>query len=379
MWSKVFGATLTWKFVVFLVTCTLTDVGGLSYDLVTDWPLGVQDNGDLPFFVGQVSGVALTADESEVVLFHRADRQWGGGTFDYMNRVRESYRTPIPSNTLVWVDRKTGRVKKQDGRNLFYLPHGITIDKQGYIWITDVGSHQMYKLGPDLRVVLTLGKKFHPGSDDEHFCKPTDVAVQNDGHFFVGDGYCNSRIMEFDREGKLVKSMSLSKSPNVGVWNGRPRIPPPATMMVVHSIALDERNNLLYVADRENGRAVVFDSVTGGYKKVIDVPNKGTLYTVRYSEQQGGLVHFVTGPRGYVTEGVGYTYSVKDDAFVCSWSKPGGFSRAHAMTVSKDNQDIFVVEIGPNRAWKFSQSDKGKNEGEEDEDQFFERLLSDLW
>jgi len=376
--SKVLRVNWTWKFVVLLAACTQTNVAGLSYDLITDWPLGVQGNGALPFFAGQVSGVALTADDREVVLFHRADRHWGDGTFDYMNRLRQSYRTPIPSNTLVWVDRKTGKVKKQGGGNLFYLPHGITIDKKGYIWITDVGSHQMYKLDPNLKVVLTLGQKFEPGSDDEHFCKPTDVAVQDNGHFFVGDGYCNSRVMHFNSEGKLVKKISLSESPN------NRRLGTPSTMNIVHSVSLDQHNNVLYVADRENGRALVFDSVTGRYKKVIEVPNNGALYTLRYNEQHGGYVHIVTGPRGYVSEGVGYTYSVKDGAFVSTWSKPGGFNLAHAMAVSKDDKDLFVVEIGPNRAWKFSQraEEQDENDGEaedEDEDEFFEKLLSEIW
>jgi hypothetical protein len=48
-----------------------------------------------------------------------------------------------------------------------------------------------------------------PGSDEKHFCQPTDVAVsENTGFFFVADGYCNSRILKFDRKGKLVKVIS---------------------------------------------------------------------------------------------------------------------------------------------------------------------------
>ena len=64
-------------------------------------------------------------------------------------------------------------------------------------------------------------------------------------------------------------------------------VPPPRSMFIVHSIDLDLANNLLYVADRENGRVLVFDSVTGVYKNVIRAPNKGAIYTVRYRKDEG--------------------------------------------------------------------------------------------
>lgn len=51
---------------------------------------------------------------------------------------------------------------------------------------------------------LTLGKEFSPGTSNDHFCKPTDVAVSQSGVFFVADGYCNSRIMKFDKDGKFL-------------------------------------------------------------------------------------------------------------------------------------------------------------------------------
>lgn len=49
-----------------------------------------------------------------------------------------------------------------------------------------------------------MGEKFIPGSDQGHFCKPTGVAVTVDGSIYVADGYCNNRIMKFDRNGKFV-------------------------------------------------------------------------------------------------------------------------------------------------------------------------------
>lgn len=57
---------------------------------------------------------------------------------------------------------------------------------------------------------MKLGEHLQPGSDKKHFCKPTDVAVANNGHFFVADGYCNSRIMKFDENGKFLTEFGHS-------------------------------------------------------------------------------------------------------------------------------------------------------------------------
>jgi peptidylamidoglycolate lyase len=88
---------------------------------------------------------------------------------------------------------------------------------------------------------LTLGEPFVPGSDSSHFCKPTDVAVSNDGlNIYVADGYCNSRIVKFDSNGKFVKQYQMP----IG---GK-------ALIIPHSLVLIESLNLLCVADRQNRR-----------------------------------------------------------------------------------------------------------------------------
>lgn len=73
------------------------------------------------------------------------------------------------------------------GSGVFYLPHGLTVDDRGTPWVTDVARHQVFKMLPD--TIKTLGTTFVPGNDDFHFCKPTDIAVDNAlGHFYVSDG-----------------------------------------------------------------------------------------------------------------------------------------------------------------------------------------------
>ena len=80
---------------------------------------------------------------------------------------------------------------------------------------------------------LTLGVKLIPGNDRRHFCKPTDVAVMTDGTFFVADGYCNSRVIRFDPDGKFQKQWGQSSA-------GSGLTPPPLAFLVPHGLAVAE-------------------------------------------------------------------------------------------------------------------------------------------
>lgn len=86
------------------------------------------------------------------------------------------------------------------------MPHGLSADAEGNYWVTDVARHQVIKLDSEFKPLLELGEKMVPGSDQAHFCKPTDVAVSKSGEVFVADGYCNGRIMKFNAEGKFITS-----------------------------------------------------------------------------------------------------------------------------------------------------------------------------
>lgn len=109
------------------------------------------------------------------------------------------------------MDTKSSKIIAEHGSNLFYMPHGLTIDADGNYWLTDVGTHQVIKMDKGFKPTLVLGEKLVPGNDTKHFCKPTDVAVAKSGEFFVADGYCNSRIMKFTKDGEFVISFG---SPN---------------------------------------------------------------------------------------------------------------------------------------------------------------------
>ena len=63
---------------------------------------------------------------------------------------------------------------------------------------------------------MVLGVAFESGTDEKHFCKPTDVAVsERTGDFFVADGYCNKRILKFSSDGQLKQIISKY---NISVW-----------------------------------------------------------------------------------------------------------------------------------------------------------------
>ena len=95
-----------------------------------------------------------------------------------------------------------GNEKKIKEFNIIPQIINLDLDNNGNnIWITDVGLHQVIKYDSNGKELMVLGKEFEPGSDSYSFNLPTDVAVANDGSFYVSDGYGNSRIIKFSKDG----------------------------------------------------------------------------------------------------------------------------------------------------------------------------------
>ena len=110
-------------------------------------------------------------------------------SFSNTDRYTQRGEGPIKSPTLLVTD-PTGKVIHKWGKSLFYLPHGLSIDMAGIIWMTDVARHQIFKLSSiKKKGPLALGEEFVPGSDEKHFCKP--AAVLSDpkrNRIYVADG-----------------------------------------------------------------------------------------------------------------------------------------------------------------------------------------------
>ena len=102
-------------------------------------------------------------------------------TFDMNNVYNKRGGQPIANDTVLCLDPNTGKVMKSWGKNRFYLPHGISVDPQGNVWLTDVALHQVFRFKKDQfdEPDLTLGEPFVPGNDEKHFCKPTVSVISS--------------------------------------------------------------------------------------------------------------------------------------------------------------------------------------------------------
>lgn len=170
-----------------------------SHRTDTSWP-------DAGVKYGAVAGVSLDR-RGNVLIFHRADRVWTENTFDLYNTFQEKSLGTIKINTILAIDRKTGQLSYGFGKDLFYMPHGLTVDDENNVWVTDVALHQVMKLNRDIAgdaPLMVLGTKFVSGNSKTSFCKPTSVAVLPNGDFFVADGYCNARIIKYNRVGERI-------------------------------------------------------------------------------------------------------------------------------------------------------------------------------
>ncbi|CAG0915129.1 unnamed protein product, partial [Notodromas monacha] len=289
--------------------------------------------------------------------------------------VRRYSKPPvIKGNTIAVLDKNSGKVLSTWGNNTFHVPHGLTIDHRGNVWVTDTGTHQVFKFSPgSTKPALVLGEKFKSGTDSSHFCRPTDVAVATNGYFFVSDGYCNKRVMKFDPDGKFVREYTHN-------------------MNVVHDLALIEERDAICAADRENGRVVCFQASlrpSEAGTPATDLSNDEPLAILPVSESlgavfaisnlgemralfaQSGIYSFVLSfsPAIFVVRQPrvsnkeppnGVVLSFDKGEIIDTWqrdvSEEGGsfLLNPHDVVVSKDGKTVYVAEIGPNRLSKFN-------------------------
>jgi len=172
---------------------------------------------------GRVSAVS-TDSAGQVYVFHRGDH----------------------ADPIMVFDAK-GKYLRSWGKGMFGNEHGLRVDRNNNVWITDNGGHQVMKFTNEGQLLLTLGIKGKAATDDKTFNRPTDIAFSpDDAFFYVSDGYGNSRVVKFTREGKYVKDWG-KRGTAAGEFN------------TPHSIAIDSRGRV-FVSDRENNRIQVFDA-----------------------------------------------------------------------------------------------------------------------
>ncbi|KAJ6640957.1 Peptidyl-alpha-hydroxyglycine alpha-amidating lyase 1 [Pseudolycoriella hygida] len=301
--------------------------------------------------LGTVSQVSFDL-YGNIVVFHRGENVWNALTFNSQNEY-QSGRVPIKDYTLVAFNKTSGEVAYEYGKDLFYMPHGLTIDHEGNFWVTDVALHQVMKFSAkgDMKTAeITLGTAFKPGAGRSQFCKPTAVAVLPNGDFFVADGYCNSRILKFTKNAKFLFYWGQNS------FQGEAhKIAPQNYFAVPHALALVPEMDLLCVADRENGRVQCFHTSNGTFHSQYHSPIVGDrLFSVAYAPIQGGQLFVVNGPTmsaEYYNEVRGYVIDMKSKEVVGKLDHM--FSNPHDIIVSPDGMEVYVAELNPTKAYKF--------------------------
>ncbi|XP_033034906.1 peptidyl-glycine alpha-amidating monooxygenase isoform X9 [Trachypithecus francoisi] len=309
-----------------------------------DWP-------GIYLLPGQVSGVALDP-KNNLVIFHRGDHVWDGNSFDSKFVYQQIGLGPIEEDTILVIDPNNAAVLQSSGKNLFYLPHGLSIDKDGNYWVTDVALHQVFKLDPNNKEgpVLILGRSMQPGSDQNHFCQPTDVAVDpGTGAIYVSDGYCNSRIVQFSPSGEFITQWGEESSGSS---------PLPGQFTVPHSLALVPHLGQLCVADRENGRIQCFKTDTKEFVREIKHSSFGrNVFAISYIP---GLLFAVNGkPHFGDQEPVqGFVMNFSNGEIIDIF-KPvrKHFDMPHDIVASEDGT-VYIGDAHSNTVWKFILTEK---------------------
>ncbi|MGH9147000.1 MAG: peptidyl-alpha-hydroxyglycine alpha-amidating lyase family protein [Vicinamibacterales bacterium] len=191
--------------------------------------------------IGSTAAIDIDRDGRSVWVFERC-----GGASQGLACVESSLAPILEFDS-------SGRLVKSFGAGMFVSPHGIHVDRQGNVWVTDgnargMKGHQVFKFSPDGKVLMTLGKAGVAGDGPDTFNQPSDVLVAPNGDIFVADGHggkSNARIVKFSKDGKFIKAWGKQ-----GAGPGEFDTP--------HNLAMDSSGRL-FVADRGNSRIQIFD------------------------------------------------------------------------------------------------------------------------
>jgi peptidylamidoglycolate lyase len=214
------------------------------------------------------------------------------------------------------------------------IAHHIIIDPYDpahAVWVVDRFNHRILKFSNDgKQLLLKVGEKGVPGNDEGHFHDPASLTFLPDGSFYVADGYTNSRVVKFDKNGKYLLSWG---SKGTG----------PSQFSLVHSVAADA--NRIYVADRNNDRIQIFDH---NGKFLDQWPGTARVTRVITTEDKKVWVSATRYGRfaGYDLNGkLLYQWGTLGD-------DPGVTDNAHQFDVDNAG-NVYVADANNNRVQKF--------------------------
>ncbi|HEY7302393.1 MAG TPA: peptidyl-alpha-hydroxyglycine alpha-amidating lyase family protein [Xanthobacteraceae bacterium] len=245
----------------------------------------------------------------------------------------------------------TGKLLKSFGAGLFVFPHGLHVDRDGNVWVTDgMGrngkGHQVIKFSPDGRVLLRLGKAGTAGDGPDEFNAPSAVVTAPNGDIFVADGHggnTNARIVKFAKDGTFIKTWGKK-----GSGHGEIDIP--------HAIAMDSRGRL-FLGDRQNNRIEIFDQ-DGNYidqwfqfsrPSGVFIDRNDIIYVADSESESVAKNHdgWKRGIRvGRISDGV-VTALIPDPV-----EKIRGTSAAEGVAADAMG-NIYGAEVGPRRVMKY--------------------------
>jgi sugar lactone lactonase YvrE len=256
----------------------------------------------------------------------------------------------------------SGKLVRSFGGGMLIFPHGIHVDRDGNVWVTDAqgpdaknpGSsgkgHQVIKFSPEGKVLMRLGMAGMAGDPGAHLTEPNDVITAPNGDIFVTEGHSGqnanakpdtvARVSKFTRDGKFIKSWG-----KLGSAPGEFRTP--------HGLAFDGQGRL-FVADRGNVRIQIFDQEgkflqeTKNFSRLSGIYIRGDmLYGVDSESSKTSNPGWQRGMR------IGPVKDLKPIYFIPDPQKePGGTSAAEGVAVDADG-NIYGAEVGPRALKKY--------------------------
>ena len=299
--------------------------------------------------LGEASGVAVNS-QGHVFVFNRGNTN--GPAFG-------------AAAAQVLEFDQTGKSVREVGKGLYAwaYAHTVRVDRDDNLWAVDKGTDMVIRFNKEGRVTMVFGRKKEASDDaepwtrvnpprppiDGQFRQPTDVTWDPQGNIFISDGYINSRVAKYDKNGDWVKSFG---TPGRG----------PGELNTPHSIAADARGNI-YVADRGNRRIQVFDNDGKLQREIkIDVPVPpdakpwfGNQPSAEAGVAQSGApwaICITPGPTQYLYSSDAYPgriYKLTLDGKVLGWMgksgrQPKQFGWIHEIACPSENE-LYVAEI----------------------------------